>query len=75
VDVPAEDPHDLRVGADDLGQSNGVEQADPVEERDPDRDGRVVHRDESRGLRSLGELRLQPGQLIGAHAAGSLAGE
>jgi hypothetical protein len=73
VHVPGEDPGDVRVPADDVGQGRRVLQDHAVEERDPDRHRRVVQADEGGHLRPRAEGPVDPGELVRAQPPGRAA--
>ncbi len=77
VHVPGHDPANVRVGGEHLGEPAPVVLGKPyqVERRDAGEDGRMVHRDDRRGLDVGGQLRLEPGEPVGRQRALVEAGQ
>jgi hypothetical protein len=73
VHVPGQDPGDVRVPADDVGQGRPVRQDHAVQERDPDRHRRVVQADEGGHVRPRAQGPVDPGELVRAEAPGRAA--
>ena len=69
VHVPGEHPDHVGVVPDDRGQRGRVVEDHAVEERDPDRDRRVVQADEGGHVAAGAEDLVDPGELGGAEAS------
>lgn len=67
-------PHDPGVRGDHLRQRGAVRQAHPVQERNADRNRRVVQTDQGRYAGASGELPVQPGHLTGTQPAARRTG-
>ena len=70
VQVPAQHPLDVLVGADDPGEGIRAREVLAVHEGDSGLEGRVVHEDHGRASGGLGQAVLQPRQAFLAHLAG-----
>lgn len=67
-------PHDPGVRGDHLRQRGAVRQAHRVQERNADRNRRVVQTDEGRYAGASGELPVQPGHLLGTQPSARRTG-
>src|SRR5579875_51386 len=75
VKMAAQDPLDLRVARDDLGEGGDAAQTDAVHMTDPGHKGRMVHQQQARAPRRRRQRPLEPVQALPAQRAAGRAGD
>jgi hypothetical protein len=73
VHMPGEDPDDVRMPGDDVGQRVRVGEDHAVQERDRDRHRRVVQAEEGGHVRPRAQSPVDPGELVRAQPPGRAA--